>query len=100
MTKIKGTDLKDFKENLHKGEKTRNAYEALNPKYEIIQTIIARRNELSLSQRDLARMIGMQQPAICRLERGDNNITIGTLFRVAQALNLDIEFKPKEFIKA
>jgi transcriptional regulator with XRE-family HTH domain len=41
-------------------------------------------------------MIGMQQPAICRLERGDNNITIGTLFRVAQALDLNIEFKPKE----
>jgi DNA-binding XRE family transcriptional regulator len=97
---MKGTDLKDFKTNLLEDEKTRNAYEALNPKYEIIQTIIARRNELSLSQRDLAKMIGMQQPAICRLERGDNNITIGTLFRVAQALNLDIAFKPKELIKA
>ena len=97
---MKGTDFKDFKADLLKDDKTRNAYEALNPKYEIIQTIIARRNELSLSQRELARMIGMQQPAICRLERGDNNITIGTLFRVAQALNLDIEFKPKEVIKA
>jgi transcriptional regulator with XRE-family HTH domain len=38
----------------------------------------------------------MQQPAICRLERGDNNITIGTLFRVAHALNLDIEIKPRK----
>jgi DNA-binding XRE family transcriptional regulator len=93
---MKGSDFKDFKTDLLKDEKTRAAYEALNPKYEIIQTIIARRNELSLSLRDLARMAGMQQPAICRLERGDNNITIGTLFRVAQALNLDIEFKPKE----
>jgi DNA-binding XRE family transcriptional regulator len=93
---MKGTDIKDFKDYLLKDEKTRAAYEALNPQYEIIQTIIARRNELSLSQRDLARMIGMQQPAICRLERGDNNITIGTLFRVTQALKLDIEFKPKE----
>ncbi len=92
---MKGTDFKVFKAGLLKDDQTRNAYEALNPKYEIIQTIIARRNELSLSQRELARMIGMQQPAICRLERGDNNITIGTLFRVAQALNLEIEFKPK-----
>jgi predicted transcriptional regulator len=97
---MKGIDFKDFKADLLKDEKTREAYEALNPKYKIIQTIIARRNELSLSQRELARLIGMQQPAICRLERGDNNITIGTLFRVAQALNLDIEFKPKEVIKA
>ena len=65
---MKGTDLKDFKDYLFKDKKTRIAYEALNPKCEIIQTIIARRNELSLSQRDLARMIGIQQPAICRLK--------------------------------
>jgi DNA-binding transcriptional regulator YiaG len=36
-------------------------------KHEIIQSLIARRNELSISQPQLARMIGMQQPAICRL---------------------------------
>jgi DNA-binding XRE family transcriptional regulator len=89
-----GTDFKDFKTELLGKPGIRKEYDTLGRKYEIIQTLIARRNELSLSQRELARLIGMQQPAICRLERGDNNITIGTLFRVAHALNLDIEFKP------
>jgi transcriptional regulator with XRE-family HTH domain len=97
---MEGTNFKDFKKELLKETGVRTEYQALDKKYEIIQTIIARRNELSISQRELARMIGMQQPAICRLERGDNNITIGTLFRVAKALDLDLEFKPKEFEKA
>ena len=89
-----GTDFKDFKAELLGKPGIRKEYDALSRKYEIIQTLIARRNELSISQRELARLIGMQQPAICRLERGDNNITVETLFRVAHALNLDIEFKP------
>lgn len=96
---MEGTDFREFKEKLLKKPNIRKEYEALDYKYKIIQTIIARRNELSLSQRDLARIIGMQQPAICRLERGDSNITVGTLCRVAQALNLDIEFKTADYIK-
>ena len=84
-----GTDFKDFKAELLKKPGIRQQYEALKPRYTIIQAIIARRSELSLSQRKLAQMVGMHQPAICRLERGDQNITIGTLFKVADALNMD-----------
>jgi DNA-binding XRE family transcriptional regulator len=85
-----GTDFKDFKAQLLEEPDIRRKYEALKPRYEMIQAIIARRNELSLSQRQLARMVGMQQPAICRLERGDQNITVGTLCRVADALDMDL----------
>jgi len=95
-----GTDFKDFKNELLSNRDIRRQYEALKPKYEIIQALIARRNELALSQRDLARLVGMQQPAICRLESGDHNTTVGTLFRVANALNLDIEFKLRSTVKS
>lgn len=92
---MEGTDFKDLKAELLNKPSIRKQYELLKPKYDIIQSIVARRIGLSLSQRDLARMTGMQQPAICRIERGDNNITVGTLFRVANALDLDIEFRPR-----
>ena len=94
-----GTNFKDFKAELLKKPDIRREYDALQPKYAIIQAIIARRNELSLSQRQLARLSGMQQPAICRIESGDNNMTVETLFRVANALGLDIEFKPRSLAK-
>ena len=88
---MEGTDFKDFKKELLNKPNIRRHYEALKPKYDIIQSIIARRNELSISQRELARLIGMHQPAICRLERGDHNITIGTLFKVADALDMHLD---------
>lgn len=89
-----GTNFIDFKDELLRRPSIRREYDALKPKYELIQAFIARRNELSLSQRQLARLAGMQQPAICRLERGDNNITVETLFKVADALKLNIQFTP------
>jgi len=52
-----------------------------------------------LTQSQLASMTGIQQPAISRLEKGGNS-TITTLFKVADALNLDVEFKPRSLIKA
>jgi transcriptional regulator with XRE-family HTH domain len=89
---------------LHREEKLSNPefrkkYEALEPKYELIRAIIRRRNELHLSQTQLANIIGMQQPAISRLENGVNNTNIGTLFKVIDALKLNIEFKPKNSLE-
>lgn len=83
------------KEELMKDPEFRREYEALEPKYAMIRALISRRNELRLSQTQLAKLIGMQQPAISRLEGGGLNTTVGTLFKVADALALDVEFKPK-----
>ena len=52
--------------------------------------IVGYRSEHSLSQTALARIVGMQQPAIARLEAGEKNPTWETISRLASAL--DIEF--------
>lgn len=95
---MEGTDFKDFKAELLKKPSIRRQYDALKPKYDIIQQLIARRNELAMSQRDLANIIGTHQPAIARLERGDHDVTIGTLRKVAEALdmNLGINLKARK----
>ena len=82
-------------EELMKDPEFRREYEALEPKYKLISALIGRRNELRLSQTQVARMIGMQQPAVSRLEGGGLNTTLGTLFKVADALDLDVELKPR-----
>jgi len=90
MGKKEGTTFDQFKAELLQDAEVRKEYDALKPKYDIIHSIIERRNELQLSQSRLARIIGTKQPAISRLERGDYNTTLNTLFRVARALNLDL----------
>jgi len=100
MRKFEGTNLLDFKKELLKDSKERQEYEHLEPKYALIQGLIERRNELHLSQENLANIIGMQQPAIARLESGMSNATVGTLFKVADALKLDLEFRPRQLVKS
>jgi DNA-binding XRE family transcriptional regulator len=93
------TNFDYHKEELLKDPEFRREYEALEPKYMLIRTLIRRRNELRLSQAQLADLIGMQQPAISRLEGGGRNATVSTLFKVANALALDVELKPKTSLK-
>ncbi len=86
----KPTNFDEFEAELLKRPGIRKEYEALKPKYDMIQGLIKRRNELQLSQTQVAKLIGAQQPAISRLEKGDYNTTISTLFKVADVLDLDI----------
>ena len=66
---------------------------------QIISTYKQRSLE-TIEYAQLANIIGMQQPAISRLENGGSNATISTLFKVIDALNLDVEFKPRNPIKS
>jgi transcriptional regulator with XRE-family HTH domain len=52
--------------------------------------VLAHRVDHSLSQRGLAKQLGMTQPQVARLEAAEHNPTIDTLARLAQTL--DIEF--------
>lgn len=98
MNKKKLTNFEEFEDDLLQDSEIRKEYGYLKPKYEIIQSLIKRRNQLRISQSQLARTVGTRQPAISRLERGEfNNITLSTLIKVAHALdlNLDISLKAK-----
>jgi transcriptional regulator with XRE-family HTH domain len=46
-----------------------------------------------LSQAALARRIGVTRQQIALLESPDSNVTLRTLERVAEAMNLDLEIK-------
>jgi hypothetical protein len=71
------------------------AFQVLEPECRLTIASIGLWNELRLSQTQVARMIGMQQSAISRLEYGGLNTTIGTLPKVADALDLELELKPR-----
>jgi len=95
MANGKSTRYEDLEAELLKKPGIRREYDALKPKYDLVRTIIERRNQLKISQTHLARIIGTRQPAISRLEKGDSNTTLNTLFKVADALDLDIALRVK-----
>jgi ribosome-binding protein aMBF1 (putative translation factor) len=51
--------------------------------------VIRHRATRELSQRDLANLLGMEQPQVARLERGDVNPSMETLMRVANGLGIE-----------
>ncbi len=50
------------------------------------------REDLGLTQAELAKLAGVTQPAIAQLESPDSNPTIDTLNRVASAMGVEIDF--------
>jgi transcriptional regulator with XRE-family HTH domain len=63
----------------------------------IAQDVADRRQEVGLSQRELAELVGTTQSAIARLERGGRPPRIDTLLRIADALDCDltVELNPR-----
>jgi transcriptional regulator with XRE-family HTH domain len=63
----------------------------------IAHDVAERRQELGLSQRELAELVGTTQSAIARLERGGRPPRIDTLLRIADALDCDlvVELRPR-----
>lgn len=54
-----------------------------------IQIALARKKK-NLTQVQLAKRVGMPQSQIARIESGNHNVTLGTLYRVAGALDLRV----------
>ena len=94
------TNYEEFKAELLKKPGIRREYDALKPKYNIIHSIIERRNQLQISQAQLAKIFGTKQPAISRLENGAYNTTLSTLFKVADALDLDISLEVRHAVRS
>jgi DNA-binding XRE family transcriptional regulator len=68
----------------------RAEYDALKPEFDLIRQLIDLRIKRGLSQRQLAKRAGMQQPSIARLEGGRGGSLL-TLRRVADALGADVK---------
>lgn len=62
---------------------------ALSATEELGQRIRARRHALSLSQEAFASEVGLHRTYIGAVERGERNVTVLTLLRIATALGVD-----------
>ncbi|MFI6485547.1 helix-turn-helix domain-containing protein [Nonomuraea sp. NPDC050663] len=72
------------------------AYEAARLRFELGDAVRQRREELGLTQAELAERAGLKQPAVARFEAGGTMPTIPMLERLAEALEmrLNVQFQP------
>lgn len=80
-----------------KDETFKKEYEALEPEYEIINSLIDARKACNITQKQLSENTGIAQSDISKIENGSGNPTLKILQRLAEGLgmNLKVEFVPK-----
>ena len=72
-------------------------YDALQPEYDIIQTMIDARVQQNMTQKDLSARTEITQADISRIENGTRNSSLNMVKKLAQGLGmqLTLEFIPK-----
>jgi len=89
------TDLKTLKAEAFKNENVKAAYESMADEFELASAVIGARSVAGLTQEELADKMDAKLSLVTRIESGDQNTTIKTLLRVAEAtgMNLKISFE-------
>ena len=82
---IKWQEVKDFMTSLNEEEKRE-----IDLMSDIITKMIERRQELGISQRELEKLTGIRQEAICRIEKMKNAPQLDTLIKLMEPLGLKL----------
>ena len=82
---------KMFENIKSKNEESKLSIEASEKAIAIINKIVKARKSLGLTQRELAKKCGIQQPALARIETFKVVPQINTLIKIAQVVGINIE---------
>jgi DNA-binding XRE family transcriptional regulator len=91
-----GIPLRDVLRKDLKDPGFRKAFEEADIEARLAVQIALARNRAHMSQVQLARKLGTKQQTISRIERGCQNLTLHTLWKISQAVKskLVIELRP------
>ena len=89
----------EFKKKSLENPEIREAYDALEPDYDIIQAMIAARKSRNITQKELSEATGITQADISRIENGTRNPSLEMVKRLAagMGMQLRLEFVPVNY---
>jgi transcriptional regulator with XRE-family HTH domain len=79
--------------DIEKDEEFKKADRQLKPYYDLVMAIIKRRNELRLTQKDLAERANTHQSRISKIESAEHDIRLSTLVQIAEALDTEVSIR-------
>lgn len=93
--------MKTFQETLNqqlKDSAFKKEYEALEPEYQLIRSLLDNRKAKKITQQELSSRTGIPQADISRIEHGEYNPSLQMMKRLANGLDmkLNIAFMPTE----
>ena len=87
----------DFKNKSLDNPEIREAYESLQPEYDIIQAMIDARKSQHMTQKELSEATGITQADISRIENGTRNPSLEMVKRLAAGMGMRLRL---EFVSA
>lgn len=87
-------------DELLKNPEVQAEYDKLNTEFDIARQFIALRKKKGMSQREFAKVVGIKQPQLARLESGKEIPRIQTLIKIAKQVgyNIEVRLVPEESI--
>ena len=83
--------FEDFLAEQLKDPKVKKEYDALEPKYALIESIILARKEKNLTQKQLSELTGITQSDLSKIENGNANPSLNTLLKLANGLGKKLQ---------
>jgi DNA-binding XRE family transcriptional regulator len=71
------------------------AFEERNLRNALADAVISKRNDLKMSQRSLAKLVGISTRDICHIEKAKSNPTLSTQVKLLSSLGLALQIHPK-----
>lgn len=84
-------DFQKFKKRLLQDKEIKKAYDDLKPEFDLIASVLSKRIEKGITQKELAKKIGTKQSAISRFESGQYNPSLAFLQKIAEGLNAKLK---------
>ncbi|MEH6454784.1 MAG: helix-turn-helix transcriptional regulator [Cocleimonas sp.] len=86
------TRLQSLKRKALSNVNVKTEYEALEPEFKLISTLLHMRQTAGLTQHEVAERMGTKEANISRLEKGNGNPTLKTLLNYAKACSCELHF--------
>jgi len=88
---------KELKEKAMENKKVKNEFDALEPEFTLLRSILTARKKSGLTQADIAKRMGIKPPAVTRFETslttGKHSPSISTLKKYASVLGYNVEIR-------
>ena len=85
------TRFDDFLKEQMNDQEFKAEHEALEPEFSVIQALIDARKATGISQKQLAKLTGIHQADISKLENGSANPSLKTLQRIAAGMGMKLK---------
>jgi HTH-type transcriptional regulator / antitoxin HipB len=85
----------EINKRLEKDAELKKAYDHSQQEYEVVRQIVKMRNEMGLSQSDVARQSGLTQQMVSRIETVDNSPTLRNFIKYVDSVGLEIKIEKK-----